>query len=563
MLGALTMLAGCTSVATEPAMVAPAAGAEAEPSPDTREFSKQELYDLLVAEMAAKRDQLPVAIEKYLRVARQSHDPGVAERAVRLAMYAKDPEGSLEAARLWTEVAPDATNPRQVYGTLLMRTGRIDEAVEQYQVIISSASEGIDHGFDLVGQLLGRERNRQVALDVMRRLVSGHEENTHGLFAYARLAARAGQVEQAAGLLEKLLSIDPRHESGAVLYARVLQQEGNVPEALDALARSLEKNPDSQAVRMTYARLLVDARRYDEALQQFQKLVVANPGNVDVQYAMGLLLLQTNRPTAAREHFVRLAESADHRDVARFYLGQIAESLDQHDEALAAYKSVGRGEHYLNAQVRVAVILAKQGDVDAAREHLHGLQRNNPQQDIRIVRAEAEILSSSDRLEEAMAVYDEAIDAHAGNTDLLYARAMLAEKLDLLDVLERDLRAILDKEPDNADALNALGFTLADRTDRFDEALTFIQRAIELKPDDFYIIDSMGWVLYRFGRYAEAVEYLRRALSMSDDPEVAAHLGEVMWVMGDKEGGREVWNTALKTSPDDERLLEVIKKFSD
>ena len=161
-----------------------------------------------------------------------------------------------------------------------------------------------------------------------------------------------------------------------------------------------------------------------------------------------------------------------------------------------------------------------------------------------------------------MTVYDRALEEYAGNADLLYARAMLAEKLDRLDILERDLRAILGTEPDHAEALNALGFTLADRTDRYDEALVLLERAIELKPDDYYVIDSMGWVLYRVGRLEEAIQYLRRAFALSEDPEVAAHLGEVLWVMGRKAAAREIWDTALQTTPDDANLLEVIKRFS-
>jgi tetratricopeptide (TPR) repeat protein len=161
-----------------------------------------------------------------------------------------------------------------------------------------------------------------------------------------------------------------------------------------------------------------------------------------------------------------------------------------------------------------------------------------------------------------MAVYDRALVEHEGNQDLLYARAMLAERLDRIDILEADLNSILSKDPDNADALNALGFTLADRTDRYEEALVLIERAISIKPDDFYIVDSMGWVLYRLGRYEESLTYLQRALVLSNDPEVAAHLGEVLWVMGKRDAAREVWDTALQTTPEDQRLLEVIKRFS-
>jgi len=280
-----------------------------------------------------------------------------------------------------------------------------------------------------------------------------------------------------------------------------------------------------------------------------------------VHYALGLLLLQTNRAEEAKQQFVALLRLGQRTDAARYYLGQIAENADQTDTAISEYKRVSRGEHYLNAQIRAAVLLAENGDITTARSHLHGLPQPSAQQAVRIYRAEAEILSRVDDLQGAMAVYDRALVEYEGNQDLLYARAMLAERLDRIDILEADLNSILSKDPDNADALNALGFTLADRTDRHEEALVLIERAIAIKPDDFYIVDSMGWVLYRLGRYEESLNYLQRALVLSNDPEVAAHLGEVLWVIGKRDAAREVWDTALQTTPEDQRLLEVIKRF--
>lgn len=191
------------------------------------------------------------------------------------------------------------------------------------------------------------------------------------------------------------------------------------------------------------------------------------------------------------------------------------------------------------------------------------MESRNVKEAVRVYRAEAEILTNADRLNEAIEVYSLALDEFPENSDLLYARAMLAEKLDRLDVLEADLRSILSREPNNAEALNALGYTLADRTDRYDEALELIKQALALQPDDYYIVDSMGWVMYRMGRHQESIEHLRRAMTLSDDSEIAAHLGEVLWVTGDKQEAQEIWNTALESTPDDERLLDVIKRFSE
>ncbi len=247
--------------------------------------------------------------------------------------------------------------------------------------------------------------------------------------------------------------------------------------------------------------------------------------------------------------------------MAYYYLGQIAESREDIEAALAAYRKVSDGEHRLNAQIRAAVLLAESGRLVQARAHLHGLRSDNSQQAIRIYRAEAEILTKRKDYEDAMQVYDGALADYPQDTDLLYSRAMLAEKMDDLERLEQDLRSILAREPNNADALNALGYTLADRTDRYSEAYELVKRAYELKPDDHYVIDSMGWTLYRMGRHQEALMHLRRAMDLNGDPEIAAHLGEVLWVSGDKQAAMEIWDTALKGTPDDPRLLDVKKRF--
>ncbi len=307
-------LVGCSSLASERVLPSPASPASvavsSEPSVSpAREFKKEELFRLLVAEFAANQGDLALAVSNYVAVAKESRDPGVAERAMRFAIYAKDEVAALEAAELWTEISPEEEQVRQVYGALLLRSGRLEEAVAQFETILATPGERADRGFDAISELLSREQNREAALDAMARLVSGRETNPHALFAYAKLAARAGEVEKALELLERLLDIDNEHAAGSVLYARLLQQRGNLSDALDALAQTLETTPSAQAVRMTYARLLIEARRFDEARVQFERVLADDPENLDVRYALGLLLLQTNRPEDARAQFLGLTDN--------------------------------------------------------------------------------------------------------------------------------------------------------------------------------------------------------------------------------------------------------------
>jgi len=231
------------------------------------------------------------------------------------------------------------------------------------------------------------------------------------------------------------------------------------------------------------------------------------------------------------------------------------------EQATYWYQGVHGGENYFDARVRLSLVLAKQGQVDTALEKVRNVQARNFEDTLTLIQAEAEVLTKAERYDEALKVFNAAISKKV-HPDLLYARAMLAERMDQLDVVERDLNAILREQPDNAQALNALGYTLADKTDRYDEAYDLIKKALELSPDDFYILDSMGWVLYRLGRLPEAVIHLRKALELRNDPEIAAHLGEVLWVMGEKQTAKQIWETALQDTPEDHRLLEVIQRFN-
>jgi tetratricopeptide (TPR) repeat protein len=538
----------------------PAVSAEQAPAA-TGTSSEDNLYKLLVAEIAGRRGRMDLSLDNYLEVARSSRDPAVAERAVRIAVFARDQEGGLEAARLWTELAPDSVDARQVYAALLLRAGEIDTAVGQLDAAVPHFPGGSAQAYPRIADMLARERDKTVAVAVMARLVVGRPEDLDAQAAYAQLLARSGQPDRALEVYEQVLALDPNDEQALIFYARLLQRQAKSDAALATLSSALERRPQSSRVRLAYARLLVDSKQYDMALDQFARLSKIAPDNADVRYAYGLLLMQTNHLNEAEVQFKELIVRRERAAVAYYYLGQIAESREDIEAALAAYRRVDDGGHRLDAQIRAAVLLAESGRLVQARAHLHGLRSENSQQAIRIYRAEAEILTKRKDYADAIQVYDGALQEFPHDTDLLYSRAMLAEKMNDLVTLERDLRSILSREPDNADALNALGYTLADRTERYAEAYELVKRAYEIKPDDHYVIDSMGWTLYRMGRHQEALMHLRRAMELNGDPEIAAHLGEVLWMTGDKKAAMEIWDTALKSTPDDPRLLDVRKRF--
>jgi len=524
------------------------------------ELTEDILYKLLVAEIAGQRGQLDISVENYLDLAKSTRDHEIASRATRIAVYARKDEAAFEAAKIWVELDPENTDAHQVLAVMAVRDGDLETALMHFDFILKNSEDAIDQKLWVIANMLGKEQDQEAVKKVLEKLMQNHQDNPESLYAYAHVMSRLNEDDKAREILERVLNIVPDNLNATISYVAILQKQGQAAEAITWLEESLQKTDDNFNLRLFYARLLTDEKRFEDARSQFEILVTESPDNIDVLYALGLLNLQGNRLNEAEVYFRRLSELGENSEEANYYLGRIAEERGEIEKATTWYESIQHGNNYFDAQVRLAFLIAKDGRPEDARAHLQSIRAENPVQQNILTQAEGEILMDGKRYDEALSLYNKALES-GYNSELLYARAMLAEKMGRLDILEEDLSAIIEQEPENAMALNALGYTLADRTDRYAEAYDLIKRALELKPNDFYILDSMGWVLYRMGRLDEAIVYLNRALKERRDPEIAAHLGEVLWVKGDKAAAREVWDTALKETPDDTKLLDVIKRF--
>jgi len=350
-------------------------------------------------------------------------------------------------------------------------------------------------------------------------------------------------------------------EEAALLKARILLSKKEVQKARAFYESFLSDNRGATTLRVNYARFLIDQKEWEKAYAEFKRVAADAPNDADTIYAVGLLALQNNHLDEAKNYLIQALKLRPENDQARLYLGQVAEQAKQYAEAIAWYREIEEGEYFFEAQTRLGVVIAKLGDLDGARRQLDGIDAQNDPQRVQVALAFEQILREAKLYREALEKMNVAIQHVPGDKDLLYARALLAEKLDMFDLTERDLREILKTDPKNANALNALGYTLTDRTTRFQEALDLLRQAIALKPDDAFILDSMGWLQYRLGNNVEAVKYLKRALEIRNDAEIAAHLGEVLWVMGNRQEAENIWNRALRETPDSEALNGVIKKF--
>jgi tetratricopeptide (TPR) repeat protein len=519
-------------------------------------------YNLMVAEIALNQGNTEVAIKHYLDVALAQDNPAIAERAVRVAVYGQDLETAVVVAQRWIELDPNRVEARQVIAAIYIRQDKIQEAFVYIDELIQTSDLDDAELFPPLLGVLAREKNVDTVLAVTLLIAQKNPDRAYAQYLHGMLSAQNGRAEAALEYLDRSLALE-EIEGVHATRAKILLSLGRSDEAVVSLHKAVEKNPDDQALRLTYARLLVDIKDYEKAWIEFEKLHQASPDDAELLYTLGLLSLESQRLDDAEKYMLMLVELKQREGEAQYYLGRIYENRKQYDQAIEWYGQVHVGEYKFDAQLRIADMLGISGRTDEAIEHLDAILKGSQSDGslVRIYLTKGELLRAARRYQQAMEVFNTALEIVPGNSDLLYSRALVAEKLGRIDMLEADISTILKTEPNNAHALNALGFTLADQTDRYEEAYAYLKRAMEINPDDAAIIDSWGWIHYRMGNYDKAIALLRTALSRFDDAEIASHLGEVLWVSGNQDEARSIWQKALKKSPDAPALHSVMQRF--
>jgi tetratricopeptide (TPR) repeat protein len=542
-------------------LAAPSFAQSDAPSLSDSGLDEATLYELLVGEIALQRGDAALAARTYADLAKSTRDPRIVRRAIEVANFAREPEIALEAAKLWTEMEPQSPQPLQVIAAILIGAKRVDEAAPYLQKLLAADGVNLENGFMQLNRLLAGNPDKVSNLRVVRGLAATHPELAQAHFAVAQAAMAAGDEAGALDEIRQAQAIRPDWENAVILQAQVLQKRAP-GEAAKVLGDFVERHPASSEARLNYARALVLDKRFPEARKQFEAVLAANPGNTDVVYAVGLLALQLKDYPVAEENMKRLL-GMNYRDPngVRYLLGQIAEEQKQWPRAIEWYEQITEGEQALGARMRTASVMAKQGKVDDARAYLRRAATESPDQEAQITVAEAQLLRDANRVRDAYDVLGQALKKEPDQPDLLYDHALTAEKLQRYDVLENNLRKLMEVKPDHAHAYNALGYSFVERNTRLPEAKKLIQRALELAPEDAFIVDSMGWLLYREGNLKGAADELRRAYNSRPDAEIGAHLGEVLWVMGERDEARRVWQDSLKASPDNESLIKTIQRF--
>ncbi|MFC0708069.1 tetratricopeptide repeat protein [Azorhizophilus paspali] len=567
LLAVMMLLGGCQSLsqpggrppAKEEAAPSPAPASSPPPQP-VGSFREDTLYSLLVGELAGQRNRFDIALENYAAQAQATQDPGIAERAFRIAEYLGADQNALDSALIWADNAPADLDAQRAAAVQLARNGRYDDSMRYMERVLQA--QGDTH-FDFLALAAAESdpETRAGLLQSFDRLLAKSPENGQLLFGKALLLQQDNQPKAALELLEKHPASE--HEIAPLLLrVRLLQGLGHSDEANALLKKGMREYPDDKRLRLTYARLLVEQGRLDDAKNEFVTLVRQFPEDDDQRLSLALVCLEAKAWDEAVVYLKELIERGSYVDAAHYQMGRVYEEREDPESALIEYALVGPGNHYLPAQLRQTEILFERGRPEEASARLAQARENQPDYALQLYLVEAEALTNRERLDEAWQVIERALRHFPDDLNLLYTRAMLAEKRNDLAQLERDLRFIIAREPDNAMALNALGYTLADRTTRYAEAKALIEQAYQLNPDDPSILDSLGWVNYRLGQLGEAERLLRQAAEHISDHEIAAHLGEVLWARGKQREARKVWAKALEEQPDSAILRSTLLRLT-
>ena len=527
-------------------------------------LSAQRVFQILAAEIAAQRGQIGTAAATWLALARETRDPKAAQRATELALTDRSGGRAIEAAEFWLELEPDATIPAMALETLWLSNGQLDRAepLIARQLEAARKTEQLSERYGPLTRNLLRAPDRLAALALLDRVSVIDLDQAAARIARATLAHAAGNQGRAAAEIRSAAALRPGSEEVALTAATVLTVDATGrQEAISLLRAFVDAQPKAPRARFALARLYAIDGRLDEALAQLNRTLADEPDDPSTLFAAAHLAAELKRPAEATQLMSRWVElpgePGPERNPGWMFLARIAEDQGQPEQTLRWLEQISDGDEQIEALVHRALVLGRLKRADDGRALLSSADPKTSRDRTRVVQARAELLREDGRPAEAFDVVDAGLAAQPDEPQLLYDRAMLCERLGRLDRMESDLRRLITLRPNHAHAYNALGYTFADRNVRLDEARTLIERAVQLAPEDPQILDSMGWIAYRQGKTDEAINWLQRAWAIRNDPEIGAHLGEVLWRIGRNADAITIWNQAIGRDPSNTLLRET------
>lgn len=556
------LVSGCASVSPSHPEAGEVVGEIAQIGKPATHPRDDSMYYILAAELAGQRGDYQAAMDNYVKAAALTQDVKVLQRATQIALFLKKPEQALDVSSRWVQADPNNPEALRLYAMLLIKAGRTEEGFEQLSLLLSKPGVDVETTvLDLVKLLSTDATARSDSVEMMRRLTERYPRLAELHFAYGLLAADKGQNEVALAETEKALAHHPEWSRARLLQAQILTKMGNPQKAKEIIQKALKADPKNQRLRLIYSQFLAKSGDSKAAQKEISKVLESDPNNEDALAGQALSELDQGDENKAKGLFERLTESPSKRFQAYFYLGLIEARQRNFQAALDWFDKVTEGPAAFDAQLNAVTTLYNLERLPEARNRLAELRKKYPQEALRLYLLEAELLNKIKDYQSSYEILNQALQALPGQADLLYARAILAGEMGKDEVLISDLSALLAQNPDDANALNALGFTWAERGERLEDAKRNIAKALALKPGDPAIMDSYGWVYYRLQDYKTALEYLKKAYDANQDPEIGSHYGEVLWESGNKELAKKVWQEVRNKEPNHKNLIKVMEKY--
>lgn len=524
-------------------------------------FTKDQLNRTILNELGAQRGHLPDAAQDYYTLAKETRDLAIIRRAAQFASANEDSERVIELARLWMEKDPSAQEPHLLISFQLLEEGRLEEAMEHIgNVLALGGNVDFTSITSRTQYLPPGARARLIESFKELRTKFPQERSVH--YSLIQLLEQSDLAQEAMTELMSYREANGNSSRIMLLQAQLLLKLERLDDAVAVLADGIDAYPENRLLRFNYGRILVQIRKLEEAREQFALLAVMAPDDYETLYSLALLDLELDSPDTAKQLLIRLIQANYRLNDAHYYLGYIGQNQDNTAEAIEHFKLVGTDSvNFLNAHRQVIRLLIEQGELEQAHEWAVSLAAGRPELELMLTTVETDALMNSGHLELAEELLDNAIAKNPDNVDLLFARSFLSDRMNDKAKSEQILRHIIELQPGDSRALNQLGYALADGPNRHDEALVLLERAIEISPDDPAIIDSLAWAQYKLGRYEEALANLKRAYAAFPDPEVAAHLGEVLWAMGRQSDANRVWESSLADNPNAEIITKTIERL--
>lgn len=531
-----------------------------EDAQQSSEYSVNTFYALLVAEMAGQRQLFDLALGNYLLEAHRTQDPAVTARATQIAQYIGADQAALDAATLWVKLDQENPEGQIALSQELVKAARFSESVIHLQKALDNKPNVNISFISLQGSSM-TEGSRELWLESLTPLTQHYSKNQALLFNVASLHQQQANYETALSITKQLLTLNKKYYPAWGLKSRLQSSMGNHSEALTTINQALEHFKQDKAFTLLKARLLIKNKNIPLARDAFQEIADTYPLDAQVLLPLALTHLELSEHDEAKAALQKLLNLHQMENEAHYYLGRIAQHRKEYEQALQHYQAMIAGREFLAAQNGIVQIYLAQDKIEPALTHIRKMRIEDSKHKQAYFLMEVDLLNRTHQYEASLEVLNDALKAYADNTDLRYSRAMVSEKLGNIDQLEEDLGYIIEKNPKNATALNALGYTLADHTRRLDEALDLIQQARALSPTDPAIIDSLGWVYYRMGKIDESLKLLEEAYKVFPDPEVAAHLGEVLWQMGEHDKARDIWQEGLQKQPASQIIKDTLDRL--